>query len=188
MKVARPTLTTPRSVVRLPTSKDIASILVYLEENRTHLAPFDPVWPKDFCSSAFWEQRIVRALDEFEDGTAVRLFIFDAAAPERVLGTCSLTQVFRGPFHACYLGYALAAAAQGQGLMTEALQRVVQYAFDDMNLHRIMANYMPHNVRSGRLLKRLGFVVEGYARDYLCIAGRWEDHILTSITNARWRA
>jgi ribosomal-protein-alanine N-acetyltransferase len=39
------------------------------------------------------------------------------------------------------------------------------------------------NERSGRLLERLGFVREGYARDYLLIAGRWQDHILTSLTN-----
>ena len=50
-------------------------------------------------------------------------------------------------------------------------------------MHRIMANYMPHNQRSGNLLKKLGFVVEGYARDYLLINGKWEDHILTSLNN-----
>jgi ribosomal-protein-alanine N-acetyltransferase len=38
-------------------------------------------------------------------------------------------------------------------------------------------------VRSGRLLGRLGFVIEGYARDYLLVNGRWEDHVLTSLIN-----
>ena len=46
-----------------------------------------------------------------------------------------------------------------------------------------MANYIPHNERSGRLLRRLGFMVEGYARDYLFINGAWRDHILTALTN-----
>lgn len=50
-----------------------------------------------------------------------------------------------------------------------------------------MANYMPHNQRSGNLLRRLGFVVEGYARDYLLINGRWEDHIQTSLINPNWK-
>lgn len=49
-----------------------------------------------------------------------------------------------------------------------------------------MANYMPHNRRSGNVLKSLGFNIEGYARDYLYINGYWEDHILTSLTNKNW--
>jgi ribosomal-protein-alanine N-acetyltransferase len=50
-----------------------------------------------------------------------------------------------------------------------------------------MANYIPVNERSGRLLRRLGFTVEGYARDYLLIAGKWEDHVLTALANADWK-
>jgi ribosomal-protein-alanine N-acetyltransferase len=51
-----------------------------------------------------------------------------------------------------------------------------------------MATYQPANERSGKLLKNLGFVVEGYARDYLRINGQWRDHILTGLTNQNWRA
>ena len=46
-----------------------------------------------------------------------------------------------------------------------------------------MANYMPINERSGRLLRSLGFQVEGYARDYLYVGGAWRDHVLTALTN-----
>jgi ribosomal-protein-alanine N-acetyltransferase len=53
-------------------------------------------------------------------------------------------------------------------------------------MHRITASYLPHNQRSGKLLKRLGFVVEGYAYDYIMINGKWEDHILTSLVNPNW--
>lgn len=70
--------------------------------------------------------------------------------------------------------------------MEEALRAAIRYAFADLRLHRVMANYMPANERSGRVLRRLGFTVEGYARDYLRIAGAWEDHVLTSFTNPDW--
>jgi len=50
--------------------------------------------------------------------------------------------------------------------MTEALQLTIDFAFKQLNLHRLMANYSPTNVRSAKLLVRLNFVVEGYARDY----------------------
>ena len=49
-----------------------------------------------------------------------------------------------------------------------------------------MANYMPHNHRSGKLLERLGFEREGYAKDYLLIDGQWRDHVLTALTNKEW--
>ena len=70
---------------------------------------------------------------------------------------------------------------QGSGLMFEALSAALPFALEHLGLHRIMANYQPHNERSGKLLRRLGFAVEGYARDYLYIDGEWRDHVLTAI-------
>jgi ribosomal-protein-alanine N-acetyltransferase len=46
-----------------------------------------------------------------------------------------------------------------------------------------MANYMPENKRSARVLEKLGFEKEGMARDYLKIAGEWRDHVLTAKIN-----
>lgn len=85
------------------------------------------------------------------------------------------------------MGYSLAAAQQGKAYMSEALKLAIAYVFTQLNMHRIMAAYLPHHQRSAKLLKRLGFVVEGYACDYLTIDGRWQDHILTSLTNRNWK-
>jgi ribosomal-protein-alanine N-acetyltransferase len=81
------------------------------------------------------------------------------------------------------MGYALAATAQGKGYMTEAGRAGIDFIFSQVRLHRIMANYMPNNVRSAAVLKRLGFTIEGTARAYLYLAGKWQDHVLTSLTN-----
>ena len=70
--------------------------------------------------------------------------------------------------------------------MSEAVAKAIEYMFEQQKLHRIMANYMPSNERSARLLHKLGFVVEGCAKKYLLINGQWEDHILTSLTNENW--
>jgi len=67
--------------------------------------------------------------------------------------------------------------------MREALTSAITYIFDEIRLHRIMANFRPENVRSERLLKRLGFEREGLARSYLRINGVWADHVLTSLIN-----
>ena len=81
------------------------------------------------------------------------------------------------------LGYAIDQAHEGRGLMREALEATIEHAFTVLRLHRIQANYVPENERSGRLLERLGFRREGLAKDYLFIDGRWRDHVLTARLN-----
>jgi [ribosomal protein S5]-alanine N-acetyltransferase len=93
----------------------------------------------------------------------------------------------RNAAHFCYMGYSIDKDCEGKGQMKEALQSVITFGFSAMNVHRIMANYQPENTKSGGLLRSLGFNVEGYARDYLFIDGKWRDHVLTSILNPNWR-
>jgi ribosomal-protein-alanine N-acetyltransferase len=81
------------------------------------------------------------------------------------------------------LGYNLALEEQGKGYMTEAVAAAVKFAFGTWKLHRVAANYMPRNTKSGAVLERCGFLVEGHAPAYLLINGTWEDHVLTAITN-----
>lgn len=100
-----------------------------------------------------------------------------------IVGDCNFTNIVRGPFQACHLGFSLAKRFEGQGLMREALTSAITYIFDEVGLHRIMANFRPENIRSERLLKRLGFEREGMARSYLRINGVWADHVLTSLIN-----
>jgi len=65
----------------------------------------------------------------------------------------------------------------------EAAGAVVTYAFETLRLHRLETSYQPTNERSGRVLRKLGFVVEGYARDYLFLNGAWRDGILAARIN-----
>lgn len=102
------------------------------------------------------------------------------------MGVANLTQIARGPFQACYLGYSIAQSHERKGMMFEALETVVRFAFNDKRLHRIMANHLPNNGRSEKLLKRLGFRIDGSSPDYLFIQGQWREHILTSLTNRNW--
>jgi len=76
---------------------------------------------------------------------------------------------------------------QGRGIATEAAAAVIRFAFDELDLHRLETGYFPHNIASGKVLRKLGFNVEGYARDYLFIDGAWRDSILVSLINERWR-
>ena len=163
------------------------SLLRFFDENREHMAPWEPPRPPDFHTHEFWRVQVGRHRRAFDAGAAVMLFVFPLDDPTRVIGQISYTSIVRGPADMCMLGYALAGHAQGQGYMQEALQASNEYVFKQLNIHRVMANFMPHNVRSNAVLRRLGFAVEGYARDYLYVNGAWRDHVLTALTNHDWK-
>jgi ribosomal-protein-alanine N-acetyltransferase len=182
----RSLIETERLSLGLPEPADAAAIVAYYRDNRAHLEPWSPTWPAGFFTEDFWREQARSARQDFRAGTAVRMIVALRAEPRVVIGNLSLTQVVRGPAHHCVIGYSLAEAAQGQGYMMEAVSGAVAYAFDDLRLHRVMAGYMPHNRRSAAVLRRAGFTVEGYARDYIRIDGQWEDHILTAIVNPSW--
>ncbi|MBV1929757.1 MAG: GNAT family N-acetyltransferase [Gammaproteobacteria bacterium] len=82
-----------------------------------------------------------------------------------IVATCSRTNIVRGPFQACNIGYAVSAPYQGKGLMRALCSYTISYAFDELRLNRLMANYMPSNHRSEVLLQRLGFTQEGAAKN-----------------------
>ena len=71
--------------------------------------------------------------------------------------------------------------------MTEALQLTLRHAFVKLKLHRLEANIQPENTPSIALVKRAGFVKEGYSRRYLKISGRWRDHERWAILVEDWR-
>ncbi|WP_437876954.1 GNAT family N-acetyltransferase [Sorangium sp. So ce513] len=177
---------TPRLRLLIPPPELAGRCLAYFERNRDHLARWDPPRPEGFYTEAFWRERLLRDHDDFAADRALRLALQWRDAPEgEVIGVCNFNQFVRGAFQAATLGYSLDQRAVGSGVMFEALQAAIAYMFDTLGFHRVMANYLPYNERSGRLLRRLGFVVEGYARDYLYIDGAWRDHVLTALTNPR---
>ncbi len=180
-----PRLEGVRTVLRLAHLDDVPTIIDYYIENKIHLAPFEPLRSSTFYTKSYWYEQVKQSLVEFNADRSLRLILLHKE-DSKIIGTVNFSNFVWGVFQSCTLGYSLAEAAQGKGYMTEALEVAIDYVFGELNMHRIMAAYLPHNQRSGNLLKRLGFVVEGYARDYLLINGQWQDHILTSLINPEW--
>lgn len=183
-----PKITSERLILRLPQLTDIPEIIKYFIENESHLSPFDPKKPEGFYTEEFWQKRIPQHIEDFLADKQLRFYLFEIKNDREVIGSMEFSQISRGPFQACYLGYGISKKHEGQGLMFEALQTAVKYMFDDMSLHRIMANHLVSNERSAKLLKRLGFEKECVAKDYLHINGKWQDHVLNSLHNTNWQA
>jgi [ribosomal protein S5]-alanine N-acetyltransferase len=107
---------------------------------------------------------------------------------DAIVGYFNISQIIRGYLQSAFLGYGAVAAYAGRGYMTEALGLVLEHAFTDLGLHRLEANIQPGNEPSIALVRRCGFVKEGFSERYLKINGRWRDHERWAIRSEQWRA
>lgn len=162
---------------------DAEAIARYYRTNVEHLRPWEPTRPPHFIQTPYWQARLTLQATASRNDDSFFYLWRAKDHPGPIVGTGRLSLIMRGSYCACTLGYNIGQEFEGRGYMTEALTRVIDHAFNGLHLHRIQANHLPTNERSARLLRRLGFVVEGYARDYLFIDGRWRDHVLTALTH-----
>jgi len=179
-----PVLRTARLVLTLPTKEDAEELLAYARRNFEAHAPWSPPAPAGWNTLENAHARITKMHTLFEVGTTYSFWFRKVGEPGGpFVGAANLNQVFLGPRRAAFLGYHLDHAHEGQGLMHEALAELVRHAFETLRLHRLEANHLPENKKSAAVLRRLGFSVEGYARDYLFIDGKFRDHVLNALVN-----
>jgi ribosomal-protein-alanine N-acetyltransferase len=161
---------------------DNALMQRYLLLNKDYLAPWEPSRAEDFFSREEIDLRIKSALLRFKQRSACQLVILNKAEDE-VLGVCNFSNMTHIATQSCHLGYSVGQQHVGQGIMHEALTHAIHYVFQHYPIHRINANYLPHNLRSANVLAKLGFAIEGFAKSYLKINGVWQDHVLTALIN-----
>ena len=188
MRAPQNLISTARLVLA-PAHADLAKrVSEFYKRNELHLTPWDPPKPTDFFSEDFQRKRLQQAEADTKAGTAMRWWLYLKNEPNVLVGSIGLSAIARGPFQNALLGYALEGELQGQGLMQEGLSAVIMHAFSaEINLHRIQANVRPDNLRSLRVLERLGFEREGYAKDYLYIHDKWHDHVMFALRNTNFR-
>lgn len=179
-------LKTERLILKEPESSDTGAVVDYYFRNKDYLTPFEPIRPKNFYTTYYWENRI-KDIQELSANDQHLCFLYlNHENKKRVIGVVNFSSIIRGAFQACYLGYSIDEKEQGKGKMTEGLKAAIDYMFKDKNIHRIMANCMTDNLASIKVLEKLGFEKEGTAKEYLHINGEWQDHIMTSLINPNW--
>lgn len=156
----------------------------FQRRNVAHLAPWQPPREADVDNAVVQSSRLAAEAAAFAAGTAYRYLLQPIGDAARVIGSVNFSQVARGPFQSCMLGFELDQAVEGQALMTEALRCSIGEIFSPrVNLHRVQAAFRPENWRSAEVLKRLGFHDEGVAPDYLFIDGMWRVHRVVALLN-----
>jgi [ribosomal protein S5]-alanine N-acetyltransferase len=154
--------------------------------SRGFLAPWEPTWPPDALSRSSYRLRLSRYSEDWRTDQGYNFFIF-RNDDEALTGGVGLSNVRRGVAETASLGYWIGEPFARQRYMTAALPLVIDFAFTRLRLHRVEAACLPSNVPSRALLLRTGFRQEGYARLYLLIDGKWQDHLLFAILREDWR-
>jgi ribosomal-protein-alanine N-acetyltransferase len=171
--------------LRPPERGDYEEWAALRARSRNFLTPWEPTWPPDALSRASFRARIARYSEDWRGDQGYNFFIFrDDGA---LVGGVGLSNVRRGVAETASLGYWVGESFARQRIMTAALPPVLDFSFGRLRLHRIEAACLPTNVPSSALLKRTGFTEEGYARRYLMIDGKWQDHLLFAILREDWR-
>lgn len=163
--------------LRAPQISDYAEWAELRERSRDFLTPWEPTWPSDDLTRAAFRRRLRRYSEDIRGDLAYPFFIFDRRH-NKLAGGLTVANIRRGVAQAGSLGYWIGEPFARQGYMTRAVRAVIPFCFDALRLHRLEAACIPTNTASIRLLEKTGFRREGYAREYLCIDGIWQDHLL----------
>ena len=163
--------------LRAPQMADYAEWTQLREQSRNFLTPWEPSWPADDLTRGAFRRRLKRYAEDQRTDQSYAFLIF-RAEDNAMVGGLTLANIRRGVSQAGSLGYWMGAPFVHRGYMTAAVRALIPFAFGTLRLHRLEAACIPANDASIRLLEKTGFKREGYALEYLCINGKWQDHLL----------
>lgn len=177
----------PRIFFRHPQESDRAAWLHTRRASRALHEPWEPAPAPGF--DPFSDQGFDFALSTCNQPDRQRFLVF-CADTQQLVAQIGLSQIFRGPFNSCVMGYWGSALTAGQGFVAAGVRHVVAHCFDDsptgLALHRVEANIIPENLASIRIARSAGMILEGFSPNYLQIAGSYRDHLRFAITRERW--
>lgn len=178
------TYETDRLLLKIVEPTEAPKVLQFYRKNRALFEQSEPERQTGFYTMDHQRAILTAEYNMAVRGTLLRYWLYLKDDLDEVIGTISFRSIERQYRQSCLLGYKLDQGHWGHGYATEAIREGIRIAFDELSLHRIVAQVMPDNERSIRLMERLGFVNEGVERKCLFINGKWEDHIRFSLISS----
>jgi len=176
-------LETTRLILRTFEEKDIQPFSTYrsdpeIVKYQGWKAPYSLEQAAEFTAG-------MQARNPGEPGQWSQLAI-DLKSNGQMIGDCTFHLLEDGK--QAEVGMTIAHPHQGNGYASEAVGRMVDYLFEQFNLHRVCANIDPHNTASIRVMTKLGFRHEGLFRQSMWLKGEWVDEDWYAILREEWLA
>ena len=147
--------------------------------NRDWLSPWEATRPEieadaplpSFAQMIHFQNQELKAQRSYSLG----MWLSDGGK-ERLIGQVTLGGIVLGAYRGGYIGYWIDQRFASRGFTTRAVIALTQFAFSELNLHRIEINLRPENEASRKVAEKAGYIYEGLRPRYLHIDGDWRDH------------
>ena len=179
-------LETNRLVLKSVNGSDSGKLYDFLMRNREFFKPWSPAYPDDYDTPGYHHKTAQNIEEETIAGRQLKFAVYKKENPDVIFGTVALSNIIKGAFLSCFLGYRIDEKENSKGYATEALREAVNFTFEVIKLHRVEANIIPRNKASIRVMEKLGFINEGISKKYLKINGIWEDHLHYVLLNSKY--
>ena len=161
-------------LIRNFTPDDAQDLLEYYLRNKDHLKEFEPVRDASFFTYEMQKEILLESYRQLMTGVGSDLGIYK---DNKLIGKAKISNIVYGVLKSGILGYSIDKEYEGKGYMKEAINLVLEYAKEYLDLHRIEASVLTTNERSKGVLLSCGFEEVGINKKYLYINGKWSDHI-----------
>ena len=172
-------ITGRKVILRPPQYSDWKAWADERKKNKLYSQPWEPLWSINELERSSFVKR-VRMFERLSHNDQAYSFLIFTSDNEDFIGEVNISNVQRGIIQSCTIGYWIAKDCEGKGMMSESLELVKEFIFNELKLHRIEAACLPHNMPSLKVLLKNGFIKEGTARKLLKINDKWQDHTVLS--------
>lgn len=173
-----PNLKTQRLLLRQVTENDVDAILS-LRSNDEVMKYI----PRPYLKTKEEALELIAMFDDkIENGIGINWGIYFIEEPEKLLGIIGYYRM-KPEHYRAEVGYMIFPEFNGKGIVSEALQRVVEYGFREIKLHSIEAILDPENKGSEKVLLKNGFVKEAHLIENEYYEGRFLDSMIYSLLN-----
>nr|WP_198044725.1 GNAT family protein [Lysinibacillus timonensis] len=175
-----------RCYLRTFIESDARSLSELLTMNKYFWAQYEPLHEDFFYTEDAQLRKILESIQLMRVNREYSFGIYTKGR-HQLIGHISLYAIKRLPYSSAFIGYSIDERFTRKGIATEAVNSLVKFAFNDLNLHRIEAYVSPKNEGSIKVLERAQFIREGLLRKLLYINGIWEDHYMYALLQEDFR-
>ena len=172
-------ITGQKVLLRPPQYSDWRSWADERKKNELYLQPWEPLWSINELERSSFVKR-VRMFERLSHNDQAYSFLIFKSDSGDFIGEVNISNVQRGIIQSCSIGYWIAKDCEGKGMMSESLELIKEFIFNELKLHLIEAVCLPYNKPSLKVLLKNGFIKEGTARKLLKINDKWQDHTVLS--------
>ncbi len=180
-----PVIKTERLILKILDTTFAKKVSDFHIRNRDFHEKWDPLRDESYYRQEYHRKELEDELHKINHELMFKIWFFKKEDRdfEKPLGYISFSNIIRGCFQSCHLGYKTDKDEINKGYTTEALGAGIDFVFKKLKLHRIEANIIPGNIPSFRVVEKLGFLNEGISKKYLRINGIWQDHVHMVLLN-----